>query len=76
MKIQCLVVNSIEITYMKRDAILKSFGKIIIIGNEDSIPCFDELQEHLGRDERVMLDQLREHLRRKACVEHERRVPL
>ena len=35
-----------------------------------------ELQENLGRDERVVLDELGEHLGRKAGVEHQRGVPL
>ena len=47
----------------------------VVVGKIAS-PGFDELQEHLGRDERVVLNELREHLRREARVEDERGVPL
>ena len=47
----------------------------VVVGKVASLRLH-ELQENLGRDERVVLDELGEHLRREASVEHKRGVPL
>ena len=47
----------------------------VVVGKVASLRLH-ELQENLGRYERVVLDELGEHLRREAGVEHQRGVPL